>query len=158
METLIRHHILWHLIWVCIVCLCTPFRVSQKQWVKPLTVYHCALFPLFLLTCNLPELVHSVQVDSNILLNMVQLVPHYRYPGSTSHLGILYSLINHPVRCHSGNILWGKPQVQNFSPDNSVPWDKYFLWCYLLALGLNWPKYSSSLKKHKNKHYFNKSM
>ena len=34
METLIRCHIMRHLIWVCTVCLCTPFRVSRQQWVR----------------------------------------------------------------------------------------------------------------------------
>ena len=35
-QTQIRHRIMRHLIWVCTVCLCTPFRVSQQQWVKHL--------------------------------------------------------------------------------------------------------------------------
>ena len=34
METLIRRHIMWRLIWVCTVCLCTPFRVSRQQRVN----------------------------------------------------------------------------------------------------------------------------
>ena len=30
-----------HLIWVCTVCLCTPFRVSPQQWVKLVVASKC---------------------------------------------------------------------------------------------------------------------